>query len=949
MLAGESPGGGPGLGGFGGRSSVGERMEADGGGVRAGEGVIRPIRRGDVHRICSGQVILDLSSAVKELVENSLDAGSTSIEINLNEFGKESFKVADNGCGIPPHNFQGLALKHHTSKITNFSDLQSLTSFGFRGEALSSLCALGHLSVETRTRNEEVGTHLIFDHSGLITSETKMARPVGTTVTVEKLFSPLPVRCKEFSRNVRREFAKLISLLNAYAIIAKGVRLVCTNKIGKNPKNVALKTQGSTSLRDNIIMVIGMKIFPCLEPLNLHLSDNIQIEGFLSKPGSGSGRTSGDKQFFYVNGRPVDLPKVSKLLNEFYKDSNCKQYPIAIMNFILPTKEYDINVTPDKRKIFFSDEGSVMLALREAVGRIYSPSNCSYSTNTFQLTDTHETLSVDGYSLSLPNPVPPEEPEDQNDSSSLANQSLVETLDDMLDRKNDNVHDEETESSDLNEKNVNLAGASPVLWSPNQAGDVMVDKTMQVKDTPYLKTKSNDYKMPSGRRLSCLVNTRNSFQRQKISQSKLTKFVTVNRNDPEQNCTLLSEEPILRNNIMACNTKKCDSYVKPYETLARSSLLGASPSHSDELKEEEICDGAHQLHTPDVIRCMVLDKESQQEHPAGEQFMTNDVRVQGSPNNCDENMVETTAETSQVLQSSSGVVAQSPKRIKLSNDIPVRYPTLHFDLNELRSRREQRLSILYANNDINWNGSLGRCYSAATIDTSCLHEDEEAKARALAAATRELEKSFRKESFAKMEVIGQFNLGFIIGRLDQDLFIIDQHAADEKYNFERLSRTTILNQQPLLQPLKLELSPEEEVVVSLNMEIFRKNGFILKEDENAPPGCHFLLMAVPFSKNITFGAADVKELVSVLADTQGDCSILNTYKMDTLDSICPSRVRSMLASRACRTSVMIGDVLRKNEMQKIVLHLAELRSPWNCPHGRPTMRHLVDLTKIPNR
>lgn len=109
---------------------------------------------------------------------------------------------------------QALALKHHTSKIADFSDLQSVTTFGFRGEALSSLCALCNLTVETRTKNEPVGTHLTFDHSGLVRAETKTARQVGTTVTVEKLFSTLPVRSKEFKRNIRREYGKLISLLN---------------------------------------------------------------------------------------------------------------------------------------------------------------------------------------------------------------------------------------------------------------------------------------------------------------------------------------------------------------------------------------------------------------------------------------------------------------------------------------------------------------------------------------------------------------------------------------------------------------------------------------------------------------------------------------------------------------------------------------------------------------
>jgi len=109
---------------------------------------------------------------------------------------------------------QVLALKHHTSKLEDFTDLLNLTTYGFRGEALSSLCALGNLTVETRTKNEPVATLLTFDHSGLLTAEKKTARQIGTTVTVRKLFSNLPVRSKEFKRNIRKEYGKLVSLLN---------------------------------------------------------------------------------------------------------------------------------------------------------------------------------------------------------------------------------------------------------------------------------------------------------------------------------------------------------------------------------------------------------------------------------------------------------------------------------------------------------------------------------------------------------------------------------------------------------------------------------------------------------------------------------------------------------------------------------------------------------------
>jgi DNA mismatch repair protein PMS2 len=118
-------------------------------------------------------------------------------------------------------------------------------------------------------------------------------------------------------------------------------------------------------------------------------------------------------------------------------------------------------------------------------------------------------------------------------------------------------------------------------------------------------------------------------------------------------------------------------------------------------------------------------------------------------------------------------------------------------------------------------------------------------------------------------------------------------------------------------PLRLDLSPEEEVIVSMNMSTIRKNGFVLAEDLHASPCNRYFIKAVPFSKNITFGAQDVKELISMLADSQGDCSIISSYKLDRTDSICPSRVRAMLASRACRMSTMIGDPLTKTEMKKV--------------------------------
>ena len=201
------------------------------------------------------------------------------------------------------------------------------------------------------------------------------------------------------------------------------------------------------------------------------------------------------------------------------------------------------------------------------------------------------------------------------------------------------------------------------------------------------------------------------------------------------------------------------------------------------------------------------------------------------------------------------------------------------------------------------------------------------------AAEEELRKNISKDRFKAMDVLGQFNLGFIIAKLEEDLFIIDQHATDEKFNFERLQREHCLKGQRLIRPRPLELTPVNENILIDNVEIFRKNGFEFIIDEDAPSTKKVKLVSLPTSKNWTFDVQDIEELIFMLSDTPG--------------VLCrPSRVRSMFASRSCRMSTMVGCPLNHSQMKTLLNHMAEIEHPWNCPHGRPTMRHLVNLNRI---
>ncbi|CAK5277928.1 unnamed protein product, partial [Mycena citricolor] len=137
---------------------------------------IKAIDKTSVHRITSGQVVIDLQTAIKELVENSLDAGATNLEVRFKQYGVASIEVIDNGCGISQDDYEGVALKHHTSKLSSFEDLTTVTTFGFRGEALSSLCALCESVVVSTCTKAPMGVTLEMDASGQIRHKGKAAR-----------------------------------------------------------------------------------------------------------------------------------------------------------------------------------------------------------------------------------------------------------------------------------------------------------------------------------------------------------------------------------------------------------------------------------------------------------------------------------------------------------------------------------------------------------------------------------------------------------------------------------------------------------------------------------------------------------------------------------------------------------------------------------------------------
>lgn len=329
----------------------------------------RTVKRADdklTDLIASGQVIVSLASVVKELVENAVDAGATAIDVRFIDSGTSRLDVSDNGSGIAESDFDELGRRHHTSKMRSFAELGSIKSFGFRGEAISSLAALSNLSIVTRHRNASVGTRLEMDEGG-IAKRTPAAAPIGTTVSVQNLFHCLPVRKKEFERNRNRELIRAVAVLHMYGIGLEGIRLVSSNSCREDRKRL-MASNGST-ISDNIGSIFGGQQLESLQriggdvPLTAAVREEYSIgedelnefrlSGLISRCTRTKGRAHNDRQFLYINRRPVEIPSVLKLINQLYRQFNPQQYPFFALNISVESGEnVDVNVVPSK---VFSD------------------------------------------------------------------------------------------------------------------------------------------------------------------------------------------------------------------------------------------------------------------------------------------------------------------------------------------------------------------------------------------------------------------------------------------------------------------------------------------------------------------------------------------------------------------------------------------------------------------
>lgn len=316
--------------------------------------MIKVLSKDIVNKIAAGEVVERPASVVKELVENSIDAGATEIQVLIEDFGTKRIQIIDNGTGIRKEDFKDLFKKHATSKISDIEDLESIASYGFRGEALASISSVSELELITKHDSDEIGTQINLEN-GKVSSEKPASIQKGTNFNVINLFSNIPAR-KKFLKSKSTENKAILDVLNKYILANPNISFTITI-------DGTTKSFNKAESKDRIAQIFRINAEDLIPLFN---DSNIKISGFAVHPRNFI--KSRSYQYIFVNNRPISDNTIVKAIIDGYDTFLMKhQYPGYVIFLNLDPKDVDVNVHPRKTEIRFINPQDVYRAVRSSV------------------------------------------------------------------------------------------------------------------------------------------------------------------------------------------------------------------------------------------------------------------------------------------------------------------------------------------------------------------------------------------------------------------------------------------------------------------------------------------------------------------------------------------------------------------------------------------------------
>ncbi|XP_065214466.1 PMS1 protein homolog 1-like [Planococcus citri] len=510
---------------------------------------IQQLPHGVIKQISSAQVINSISSAVKELLENALDAGATVIDIKLERNGLDKIEIRDNGAGIGTEDMNYVCLPHYTSKIRNFDELERLHSYGFRGEALHSLCAVSQLSITTKTEHDDVASTYIFDNNGTVRDVKPSHQMIGTVITATNLFKNIPVRRQfyESTRKAAEELKKVEKVVKHLSIIHPKLRVTLAHN-----KCLIWHKTSVYSVRQSLMQVYPSAVLKNLKDVQCSFG-NISIEMLIANRDCNLPvllQPINEAVLFYINQRPVKDKKIEKVVFEemshlYASTLPINKCPLTLLSLKLPPESLDVNLEPNKTKVFIKDHDEVLKRVRETIMRHFYEQSTGNDMKSLLLDDDE-----------LLNPSKKPRLQEENDSLPDNGDLGVSQMRSIIIEKSN--ASSETAVKELADINLPLL-VEPVI-SLSTSTNEKQDGTFDLNNRPDSSSASNDKSVPysnrgifnstSARRTDLLLENDSS----RISNGHRTNSFCTNLRDNTLSSSLVAGS--LNNNDEKANVER---------------------------------------------------------------------------------------------------------------------------------------------------------------------------------------------------------------------------------------------------------------------------------------------------------------------------------------------------------------------------------------------------------
>ncbi len=758
-----------------------------------------------INKIAAGEVIERPASVIKEMIENSIDAGATNITIEIENGGISYIRVTDNGRGISEDDLEMAFERHATSKIRNASELSEVKSMGFRGEALASIGAIANVELVSKTAEQENGYRIVVE-GGYVLDKQTAGCPNGTSITVRNLFYNTPVRYKF----LKKDYTESGYIEDVVTRIAQSYPEIAIKLI--NSRKTVIQTNGNGDLKTVIYSIYGKDIAEKIINVDYQYED-IRITGIVGRPEIA--RSNRSQQIFFVNKRYVRDKILQSATEQAFKGMiPLGKFPFLSLDIDMNPNKVDVNVHPAKLEVRFEQEDKIFKAVYHAIKETLLKGNS-------------QDIAIYSQTQVIPKEVLNEEQEIEQES--ITNQMKPKnpflSILPSFNKKSENRKD--IEFSDL-DKNLELNSMQNI----SEETDFEQNEETNIVEVLYREQQAKIRQQEESKQGNGIE------QQENVIEEKGTK-----------NEYILQQENVMQE-------------VNGTEQESEKQL--ASETQQQEVDNDAVIENIQQ---EEIVRLLNEIQQTNQDSEQLKQIEKQDMELPYIIEECDETQVNKPVQTIEEKQ-------------------------IEYNFDEMYMK------------------TFGKMPSSINIQNISVFEN-----------TPELEKPVYK-------IIGIAFNTYIILEMNEEMYVIDQHAAHERVLYEKVKKNYYANNQTatqmMLLPDIITLTHKEMEIARENMQIFERAGFILEE----------------------FGENTIK-----LSGVPDICIDLETKEMflEALDEI-TSLGRTakqeieerFIATVACKAAVKANMALTELEIKELMDKLLVLPNPFTCPHGRPTA---IKMTK----